>query len=56
MLKFQLLIPTTCPHCHTRLFYYESRDMCCFGAKVLLLRVPPPHELFKIFLDQSSES
>ncbi|XP_027905922.1 uncharacterized protein LOC114165517 [Vigna unguiculata] len=30
--------------------------MCCSGGKVLLPRVPPPHELLQIFSDQTSES
>ena len=56
MLKFQLPTPTTYPYCHARLFYHESCNMCCSSGKVLLPRVPPPHELLQIFLDQTSES
>ena len=56
MVMFQLSTPTTCAHCHARLFYHESRDMCCSGGKVLLPRVTAPDELVQIFSGCSSES
>jgi len=49
MLKFQLPTPTTCPHCHARLFYHESSEQ-------IFPRVRPPHELLQIFSSQTFES
>jgi len=56
MINIQLSTSTTCAHCHARLFYHKSHDMCCLGRNLLRPHVNALNELLQIFSSYSSES
>ncbi|KAK7260859.1 hypothetical protein RIF29_27158 [Crotalaria pallida] len=55
MTRSHLPSPRTCTHCNARLFYNETRNICCSDGKFQIPQVNPPQELREIFLANTAE-
>lgn len=53
--RMELPPPTFCRHCHAKLFYKESKNLCCNNGKVIIPGIPTPPELFDLFTQQGSQ-
>ncbi|KAH7853445.1 hypothetical protein Vadar_002482 [Vaccinium darrowii] len=53
--RSQLPAPTTCHHCHARLFLHETMELCCKSGKTVLPPIPAPPEMTDLFCEQTAD-
>ncbi|KAH7865779.1 hypothetical protein Vadar_011094 [Vaccinium darrowii] len=53
--RSQLPAPTTCHHCHARLFLHETTELCCKSGKTVLPPIPAPPEMTDLFCEQTAD-